>query len=562
MKLYHLGMTICSFFLLACNPLESDISVDELADKGEYTAGMVVDCSTYQGVKSDRVVLNYQEQASTGSLDLRSPGYYRIELYPGQNGSASPRVIRVVIFDKQRNETEWGLPSWTPLGIKTGPLKDEVIRLVHPARIPSNQSFPLVVIAGASLAESTVNLKAEILSNSFLIKRGVGSAWVPAGENSALQVGIDHQNFPITTESINTDPVHISGTLGEDLIVLAGSYVHLPEDLTINAGVSLTFEHGSFVSIAEAVNIHNKGTILFRGLEEDPVTVTCSDANSFWGGVIGTGGGNRVEASHTFFCRSGFHSGEGYDYGHAQRQALFYDRGGTLVFNHCYMTDHVGQVFYPVESTLEINHCLIQRAHTGGQANDSEVKIDHSVFTDFPDDRRVFQDMDNDGFYLAGHTNATISNSIFMYAMDDGLDSGGNKGGEVRVSNTRFESVFHEGAALSSKGTVVKQHYFTNCLFTDCGQGLELGFSSSNHLVTIDSCRFTHNAVGIRYGDNYPVSHQGSMLISNSESTENLAHDVWNMLRETWEADTAKMVFHNVKVSSPDPLYPQLIPYE
>ena len=135
-----------------------------------------------------------------------------------------------------------------------------------------------------------------------------------------------------------------------------------------------------------------------------------------------------------------------------------------------------------------------------------------------------------------------------MYAVDDGLDSGGSQGGEIHVSNTRFESIFHEGAALSSRESVVKNHYFTSCIFKDCGQGLELGFSSPNHLVLVDSCRFIENGIGIRYGDNYATQHAGVLSVSNSEIMESHYYDVWNMLREKWEADTAQMVFSNVKV--------------
>ncbi|MDX2431254.1 MAG: hypothetical protein QNK35_09985, partial [Bacteroides sp.] len=301
--------------------------------------------------------------------------------------------------------------------------------------------------------------------------------------------------------------------------------------------------------------------MVFPGTEEEPITLTCSDENSFWGGVISTGSGNRIEAFNTIFCKSGYHTGENYDYGHAKRQALFYSEGGKLDVTNCYMIDHAGQVFYPKGAELNISYSLIQRAITGGQINYTDVRIDHSVFTDFPNDKLVFQDQDNDALYLAA-SDAVISNSVFMYAADDGLDSGGNEGGEVRVSNTRFESIFHEGAALSSNGTATKHHYFTNCEFTDCGQGIELGFSSPNHQVNVDSCKFIKNGIGIRFGDNYDWVHQGQITVSNSLSIENISHDVWNMVRELWEADTAKMVFNNVMVSIPEPVYPHLIPYE
>jgi len=146
-----------------------------------------------------------------------------------------------------------------------------------------------------------------------------------------------------------------------------------------------------------------------------------------------------------------------------------------------------------------------------------------------------------------------------MYATDDGLDSGGGEGGNVNVTNTRFESIFHEGAALSSGWQAVKNHRFRNCFFTDCGQGLELGFSGVDHTVEVDSCTFLENGVGIRYGDNYDWHHSGLLKVSNSVIRNSSYHDVWNMLREEWAADTSRMEFQNVIVSSWDPMYPGLI---
>lgn len=556
-----LGIILSVFVLYSCDRIESDLTVDNLNDKEEYTSGMLVDCSSLNGERIKRVRLNNVEQTSIESVNLRLPGYYRLELYPDKRGLQNPSVIRVVVLDPERGETEWGLDKWIPKGIIVNSLGQENIQLIHSRAIPVGFSFPLVVVAGDYLTSSLINLQASVSSQDFLIKRGVGSAWASSPSMEVQHLVIDNRSFPIQSTEMDVTPLEIGGILEESLSIPEGSFVKIETDLHIGEGITLIIGAGSFISIDEGINIHNSGTFLFNGTSEQVVTVTCSDEASFWGGIISSGSTNSIEASHTIFCRSGFHSGEGYDYGHAKRQALFYSDKGLHKFTSCYMLDHAGQVFYPRGSRLEIKYCLIQRAITGGQANYSDVIIDHSVFTDFPDDKRIFQDKDNDAFYLSA-SNANISSSIFMYAVDDGLDSGGSQGGEVRVSNTRFESIFHEGAALSSRESVVKNHYFTSCLFIDCGQGLELGFSSPNHHVFVDSCSFVENGIGIRYGDNYSTQHEGFIAVSNSEIIESHAYDVWNMLREKWEADTAKMEFSNVKASSPSLLYPELIPYE
>ena len=145
-----------------------------------------------------------------------------------------------------------------------------------------------------------------------------------------------------------------------------------------------------------------------------------------------------------------------------------------------------------------------------------------------------------------------------MFAKDDGVDSGLNEGGVVTVTDSRFEACFHEGAALSSQNDVEKIHHFTGCTFFNCGQGLELGFSSPNHSVYADSCKFLNNGIGIRYGDNYEWSSvSGQMFITRSQSLYN-EKDVWNMVRNLWAPRLDRMHFDNVQVSSYVAQYPGL----
>jgi hypothetical protein len=166
-------------------------------------------------------------------------------------------------------------------------------------------------------------------------------------------------------------------------------------------------------------------------------------------------------------------------------------------------------------------------------------------------------DGDNDALYLNA-SDAVITNTVFMFAKDDGLDSGADGGGVVTVTDCRFEACFHEGAALSSADPAVKNHFFSGCVFTNCGQGLELGYSSANHSVIADDCMFTNNGIGIRYGDNYAWSDvNGKMLIRNSSSLYN-DKDVWNMVRMIWSPKLENLSFENTVVSKFCPQYPGL----
>jgi hypothetical protein len=297
--------------------------------------------------------------------------------------------------------------------------------------------------------------------------------------------------------------------------------------------------------------------VVFNGTAANPVFFTCSRSDKYWGGFITREPGGTIEATYTVFCQSGYHDSEEYAWGHAGRQALFYTENSTLTLDHCFMTDHIGQIFYPKNAVLTLNNILVQRAKTGGQVNNSDLILGNSFFTDFPDDSYNFIDGDNDALYLNA-SDAEITNTVFMFAKDDGLDSGADGGGTISVTDCRFEACFHEGVALSSVAPVIKSHFFSGCVFTNCGQGLELGYSSANHSVTADDCMFTANGIGIRYGDNYDWSDvDGKMLIRNSFSLNN-EKDVWNMVRMLWSPKLENLSFENTFVSEFCPQYPEL----
>ena len=537
--------------------VEADITLDELVDMEVYGEGMIVDCRYLSGNRTNRILVNNTLHTEPVTLDLTGVGYYGLEIFTSSSTEEIPHVIRMVVLDPVRGEAEWGLPVWIPRGVTVEPIENQDILTIYPREIPQGFSFPLVAVVEGQLTQSIDNLEASVGSASFLIKRGSGSVWVSPDDQSSNQLVIDHRTFPIHISEMSDPPLSLSGVLGEYTSIPANSYVNVAADLTIPKDITLTIGSGTFVTLNPGVNIYNEGTLLIEGLEDSPITFTCTDQEAYWGGVIGKAAGNRVDASHAIFGRSGHHKGGEYDWGHAHRQALFYSEYGTISLDHCYMIDHIGQIFYPVSASMELDYCLVQRAMTGGQLNNSQVSINHSIFTDFPDDSYTYRDQDNDALYLMECV-AVISNSVFMYAKDDGLDSGGGAGGEVTVTNTRFESIFHEGAALSGGWNSPKNQFFYNCIFSDCGQGLELGYSSPSHVVTVESSLFHRNGIGIRYGDNYEYPNNGFITVSNSQSIENEIYDIWNMDREDWVADTAHMIFNNVWVTKANPMYPKL----
>ncbi len=534
--------------------------LDELNDKGEYTGGISVSVGEYEGYPVRELIVNGDRHNMDAPLELFEAGFYSLQLAYKVETSQVKKTIRIVILDRERGTAEWGLKKWSPKNVicQKQPGK---ITLVHPPVYPVGVKVPAILIAGDGITQTRTNLRVEAGATTFNIKNGIGS-WLfsPEEMNETLRIG-DQEGFVISATLSGQSPELLNGDLTGDSITLGKSIYRITGDLNIPTHLTLVINQGVFITVDPGVNIYNKGNVIINGTPEAPVTITCSESDQFWGGFISTAEGNSIRAKHTIFCQSGYHTGDNFSYGHAKRQALFYMQDGHLALQHCYMTDHAGQVFYPVNSSVEINASLVQRAKTGGQINQSELLIRNAVFTDFPDDSPTYRDEDNDALYLMG-SNALIDQSFFMYAKDDGLDSGGSEGGSILVTNCHFEATFHEGAALSSGGDVVKTHSFIQCTFYNCGQGIELGYSSQNHHVLIDSCRFVENNIGIRYGDNYTSQHAGRMTVTNSFSIHNFDKDVWNMVRTNWNADTMKMQFDNVTVSQPNEIYPDLNIYE
>jgi hypothetical protein len=516
----------------------------------------------YQDVQEvDSIYLNGKDlNLSYGhSRPFENSGFFKlVKVY---KDAVKPHdTILFVLTTKEREAAEWGLDAWTPAPFQTSLLGQEDIQPVYPRRYYGNTGVPFIFYVMDGSERKSIYADAECIpaAKKFYIKEGVGSVSIPGDQvTSSPSFDIGGKNISLAITKLTGTPDMISGEITDNRIIPANSLIRIPADLTIKIGASLTVNEGTIILIDEAININCFGPIHFIGKNENPILVTCTAKDKFWGGFQAKNADADINAEYTIFCQSGYHDSYEYQWGHAKRQALFYCENTTINLNNCYLLDHIGQVFYSLNAHLTFDKILVQRAKTGGQQNSSEVTITNSIFTDFPDDSKVYQDSDNDAFYL-NYSNATIDNSVFMFAKDDGLDSGGNDGGEINVTNTLFESCFHEGAALSSQGTVVKNHHFTHCIFTNCGQGLELGFSSPNHTVIADNCQFTHNYIGIRYGDNYDWSIvNGQMFIKNSYSLYN-DKDVWNMICALWSPKLENLHFENTVVSSYVEQYPGL----
>jgi hypothetical protein len=540
------------------DPPDGCINLSELeTDKDYYLPFGLINNST--GIKS--VILNGKViDLSTGKfIEFTETGFYELILIYSDLIQENDTIL-FTTGTEEREDSEWGIRSWVPKRFDPVIMGQENVEIIYPHRYADSIKLPFIFYVKESGSIKEIYCKGKCLASgdTFNIKMGVGSVNISVSSISTkVDFRVGGKQFSVSPVKITNTDLELKGAINSPLEIPANSLVRITGNLTVSYGGSLTVGEGTIMLIDEGVDINLSGPAIFEGTAVNPVFVTCSRKNKFWGGFITRVAVGMIEAKYTIFSQSGYHDTEGYNWGHSGRQALFYTENSSLTLDHCFITDHIGQIFYPQNSSLVFDDILVQRAQTGGQINYSDLTIRNSVFTDFPDDSNVFMDEDNDALYLSA-SDAEIENTIFMFAKDDGLDSGNEEGGEINLTNCRFEACFHEGAALSSGNSVIKTHTFTECTFINCGQGLELGFSSPNHSVVADRCLFLYNGVGIRYGDNYEWSEvDGKMLIKNSFSLYN-DKDVWNMVRKTWSPKIEKMSFENTRVSARCPQYPLL----
>jgi hypothetical protein len=540
------------------NPPEGCINLSELETKQDYYLPFAVendnDSISMVILNNDTIDFPYGN-----FIEFKENGFYELVLI-NRYSQQENNTFLFTTKTEEREDSEWGIRAWVPSPYENVLLGSEDVEIYYPRRYTDSIRVPFIFYVRESGTIKAIYCQGKypVLGDTFNIKQGVGSVNLDASViSNQVQFIIGGRQMSITLARISEPDIELQGTINTDIEISANSLVRIKANLVISSTGSLTVHEGSIILIDEAVDINVNSPVIFSGTSDNPIFVTCSRNNKYWGGFITRVTGGTIDAQYTIFCQSGFHDSEGYNWGHSGRQALFYTENSTLTLDHCFMLDHIGQIFYPQYATLTFDNILVQRVQTGGQINYSDLTMRNSVFTDIPDDSNIFIDKDNDALYLNA-TDAEIDHTIFMYAKDDGLDSGADKGGEIILTNCRFEACFHEGAALSSSNEVVKNHTFSECVFTNCGQGLELGYSSLNHSVVAENCMFLNNGIGIRYGDNYNWSDvNGKMLIKNSVSLNN-DKDVWNMVRKIWSPKLENLSFENTMVSKFCPQYPEL----
>ena len=584
-------------FLLPLS-LSAAITITGVADKTKYDASVTFTVTADPNAVTTTATLDGLNTAVGSPVNFNSFGYHelRAESRNGTGGLVDSRLVRFIVRDPVRNGSEDGIPPFVPLRVVNdapSAFAGNTLKVIAPASWPAGLPIPLAASLRGNSGE-IVRLNGVVTfggfpQNTLQLRRGWGSIVLPAATNAgtlevdAVVNGLS-QNPSINIEASPSFST-AGGVIASNTNWNANSRMHVTSTLTINAGATLTVGAGTIVTVAPGVEIIVNGTLQVNGADGQPVVFTPDAAGDFWGGIEMPSATSQVVAQHTIFTGSGedatwFSTHGGYS-SHRDEQALFLLSGsgsGTAVgaqlhLTDCYCFSLRGQQMNSKTNTwIDFTRVLMQRAITCGELNGSKVTIDRSALIEFPGEDGSFVDGDNDAIYLT-NGDLRITNSVIGFTKDDGVDSGANGGDNPYTAaadvtpfvntNNWYEGIFHEGNSLS--GTRNVSH--TGCVFLNCGQGVEAGYSTSatgdgpNEIA--DGCLFVGNMVGARWGDNYgdAYSYNGTFELKNSIVLNSLYHDVWSYDWISWIYFDAtslnsfgrpKFNVHDNRLSQPD----------
>ena len=543
------------------------VSITGVADKSKNTNTVTytVVADTVPGTTTT-ATLNGVPTTVGSAVVLTSVRYHELYAESRDAGGAlvSSQLVRFIITNSARGGSEDGIPSHTPYKtVQDAPsaFVGKTFKVIAPSAFPVGMSVPMAfkLVDGSN---ETVRLNGIVAMSGFpstkvQMRRGWGSVNAPAA-TAAGTVNVNAVLNGLTANpAINFEAAPtftaVSGTISSNTAWPAHSRIHVTGGLTVSPGVTLTVGEGTVVKVytgtatnGSAAEIRVDGIMNVNGTEANPVVFCPDTPGQLWGGIELRNAAAQLNAQWAFFTGSGeddnwFGNNPGIGGStHQNEQVLFLVAGaGTapgigaqLHLTDCFCIDNQQIMNSRNNTWIDLSRTLYQRAITSGELNNSKVTIDRSALIEFPSETGNFVDDDNDGLYLTAG-DLSVTNTVIGFTKDDGIDSGGSGGAspfntvdpDSGTTTTRFDSTnnwyegtYHEGNSLSGQRNV----YFTNCVFMNCGQGVEAGYSNSGTSdgphTKVNGCLFTSNMVGVRWGDNYGsgYSYNAAAEVKNS----------------------------------------------
>jgi len=546
------------------------ITIEGVADQKVYADHVTLTVRSEPGY-TYTAELNGKPVAVDVAVEVNEPDYYELTVsrYKQSSGSEESVIVRFIVRDSTRGDSEWGLPPWTPypmIDSAASEFAGAKLIIVTPAEYPMGLEIPVIArVENASGNRLGVNgrvVAAGFVKHPLQLLRGVGSAFLPAQADPnvlSYAAGIHSLTAPkeIVIEgatnwrTVSAD-ITSSADWGENArIRIAGD---ADGALTIAAGATLTIGSGSVIVVDPDIEIAVEGRIVVNGTVERPVVFTSRDRTKPWGGFIFEKSASQGEFTGTILTGSGadsswFSHNPGHGHSHRGEQPLlFVSNGARVTLTDCSIVENHGQAGHGEGGYLTMTRCLVQKCISAGQYNGGAVTLVDCALIEFPSATAPFEDNDNDALYLTGGAHS-VTGCLIGWALDDGIDAGSGSNGSVTVDRCWFESTYHEALAFSEQGGRMA----TDTVALNCGQGIECGFGSPD--VNAVHCFSTGNLVGARFGDNYDWSYNGFLKVTDSLLLFN-RRDIWGRAWDNWTVHLSRMNIHDNWLTAPDADFP------
>ncbi len=477
------------------------------------------------------------------------------------------RTLPFIIRSSERNNSEWGLPPWTPFPvINSSPAEfsGRRLRVIGPAAMPRDYPIPLIAwIEETNREPVRLNGLVEVSGNrttTLQLRRGIGSRLLAAETPGRVELETRLHSLtnrhPVVIED-QTSWQTVGGTLTGTVAWASGARILVTNDLEVSANTELSVGPGAVVLLEPLVNLKISGRFLGHGNTENPILFMPRHTHQPWGGFLALTNSSIIEITGAILTGGGGDPAffpHHFGFSHRPEQPLFVGQNGARVsLTNCYLIDNPGQAGNGYMATFELEGCLVQRCIMTGQFEGGSVSIRRSALIEFPEDSPLFQDDDFDALYLVQGTHE-LRDSLLGWAKDDGLDAGSGSAGTVLVTNCWIESCYHEGLAWSGGGRVGSVY---DTVLMNCGQGIEAGWSQTydSPIVNGDRLLCVGNIVGARFGDNYDWNYAGFLRLTQSLLLYN-QRDAWGMTWGDWTYRSAQMDLRSNYLSQPNPWHP------
>jgi hypothetical protein len=488
------------------------------------------------------------------------------------------------VVSSQRGDPENGLIKWTPYPPIPSAQEEFAggkLTIVAPQNFPPGLEIPIVAWVDDGPGNAR-RVNANVIANAFPsstlpLRRGVGHTFLPAANSGGGSLVYDgHISSLTAAKPIQIDAVTtwqtVSGDIPQNTVWPENSRVHVTGNITIADTNTLTIGAGTVVWLDPSVNITNSGRTIINGTLQNPVVFTLTahvapeQHTGAWGGFLLRGTNAQLIANGAIMTGAGASTSFSFSPGssHRSEQALLLIHSGAKAFlTNCFFINNAGQVGNAYNSDIVYDHCLLQRAITGGEYVGGTLNVNNSAIIEFPavngevDARIAEADYDAVYFTTGAHV---IKDSLVGFSKDDAIDSGSGGAGTVVVTNCWIESALHEALAWSGGG---RQTWSYDSVLINCGQGIECGWSTGNDspLCYGERLLSTANSIGARYGDNYTGTtglglKTGFLTVTNSILIHNYRDVFGRCWDDTWNYRDARMDIRSNFLTAPNPHHP------